>query len=275
MDVTQGAADGRTHEDSPPRPAADGGQDAALDAVAVLADPVRRALYRYVAAAGREVGRAEAAEAVGVQRTLAAHHLDKLAEVGLVEVAFARPAGRSGPGAGRPAKLYRPAAGELSVSVPRRAYDAAGLVLAEALERLRADDAVARAGREEGYAAGLPFRARAGAGSGSVAEQGVRLAEALRARGYEPEPDARDAQDAESIQGTCRDAEHGPPPSALRLRNCPFHRLAEQFPPLVCGMNLALLEGLVEGAGTPAWRPRIAPAGDGCCVVLEPAPESD
>ncbi|WTW99951.1 helix-turn-helix domain-containing protein [Streptomycetaceae bacterium NBC_01309] len=275
MDVTQGAADGRTHDD-PPRPSADGGQDAALDAVAVLADPVRRALYRYVAAAGRGVGRAEAAEAVGVQRTLAAHHLDKLAEVGLVDVAFARPAGRTGPGAGRPAKLYRPAAGELSVSVPRRAYDAAGLVLAEALERLRADDAVARAGREEGYAAGLPFRAPADGPPGSVAEQGVRLADALRARGYEPERDGRGGEvAAEAVEAAehaegAEDAE----PGALRLRNCPFHRLAEQFPPLVCGMNLALLEGLVDGAGTPDWKPRIAPAGDGCCVVLEPAPPS-
>ncbi|WP_436771238.1 helix-turn-helix transcriptional regulator [Yinghuangia sp. YIM S09857] len=314
MDVTRGAADGRT-DGGLARPAADGGQDAALDAVAVLADPVRRALYRYVAAAGREVGRAEAAEAVGVQRTLAAHHLDKLAEAGLVDVAFARPAGRGGPGAGRPAKVYRPAPGEVSVSVPRRAYDAAGMVLAEALERLRADDAVARAGREEGYAAGLPFRGRGAAGGpGSVAEQGVRLAEALRARGYEPEqvPGAPGAPDGVGEQGGAGDTYGGgaaapvtaaPPPSGpsgpvpsapppslaapsaatssaaprtgpLRLRNCPFHRLAEQFPPLVCGMNLALLEGLVDGADTPAWRPRIAPSGDGCCVVLEPVPPS-
>lgn len=266
--MTQGATDGRTHDAADGTDAAAAGaaaaadakdaaadgrdQDAALDAVAVLADPVRRALYRYVAAAGRDVGRAEAAEAVGVQRTLAAHHLDKLAEVGLVEVAFARPAGRGGPGAGRPAKLYRPAAGELSVSVPTRAYDAAGLVLAEALERLRADEAVARAGREEGYAAGLPYRPPGGAPPGTVAEQGVRLREALRARGYEPRQDE----------------------AGMRLRNCPFHRLAEQFPPLVCGMNLALLEGLVDGAATPGWRPTIAPGGDGCCVVLEPVPSA-
>ncbi|NUU20889.1 MAG: helix-turn-helix transcriptional regulator, partial [Streptomycetaceae bacterium] len=156
------------------------GQDAALDTLASLADPVRRALYRYVAAAGRGVGRAEAAEAVGVQRTLAAHHLDKLAEAGLVHVAFARPPGRGGPGAGRPAKTYRPSAREVAVSVPRRAYDDAGMVLAEALERLRADDTVNAAGYEEGRLAGLPYRAPAHTDpadpAATAAEQCTRLA---------------------------------------------------------------------------------------------------
>lgn len=237
-----------------------GGEDAALDALAVLADPVRRALYRYVAAAGREVGRAEAAEAVGVQRTLAAHHLDKLAEVGLVDVAFARPADRRpGPGAGRPAKVYRASRDELSVSVPHREYDAAGMVLADALESLRADDAVARSGREEGRIAGARFRAPDGAEE-SAGEQGVRLAAAMRARGYEPSVEPRDAELPDEVR-------------LLRLRNCPFHRLAEQFPPLVCGMNLALLEGFVEGAGADCWRPRMAPGPEGCCVVLERVPE--
>ncbi|MCF2532203.1 helix-turn-helix transcriptional regulator [Yinghuangia soli] len=256
-------------------------QDDALDALAVLADPVRRALFRYVAAAGHDVGRAEAADAVGVQRTLAAHHLDKLAEVGLVDVAFARPAGRSGPGAGRPAKYYRASAGEVAVSVPRREYDAAGLVLADALERLRADDAVAASGRAEGRAAGRAFRAPEGVRE-SVAEQRERLAAALRARGYEPvvesgvsgaDESGADASGSEA-SGAGESAAGGSGPGdggggVVRLRNCPFHRLAEQFPPLVCGMNLALLEGLVEGVGASAWRPRIGSGADGCCVVLE------
>ena len=70
---------------------------------ALLDDPVRRKLYDYVVAQGREVSRSEAAEAVGIQRTLAAFHLDRLVETGLVDVTFRRPAGRAGPGAGRPA----------------------------------------------------------------------------------------------------------------------------------------------------------------------------
>ncbi|MYV96806.1 helix-turn-helix domain-containing protein, partial [Streptomyces sp. SID3343] len=112
------------------------GDDDALDALGVLADPLRRALYRYVVAATGAVGRGEAAEAVGIQRTLAAFHLDKLVEAGLLVTEFARPAGRSGPGAGRPAKLYRRSAAETSVSLPPRAYDTAGHILADALERV-------------------------------------------------------------------------------------------------------------------------------------------
>ena len=81
-----------------------------ISVIAVLDDPVRRRLYDYVSARGDGVSRSEAAQAAGIGRTLAAFHLDRLAEAGLVEVTFARPAGRSGPGAGRPAKLYRRAA---------------------------------------------------------------------------------------------------------------------------------------------------------------------
>src|ERR1700745_3761288 len=83
-----------------------------ISVIAVLDDPVRRRLYDYVSSQGDGVSRSEAAQATGIGRTLAAFHLDRLATAGLVEVIFARPAGRSGPGAGRPAKLYRRTAAE-------------------------------------------------------------------------------------------------------------------------------------------------------------------
>lgn len=226
-----------------PPPAAPSSQDAALDALGVLADPVRRALYRYVAAAPGAVGRTEAAEAVGVGRTLAAHHLDRLVDAGFLDTGFARPAGRGGPGAGRPAKVYRRAAGETSVAVPPRAYDTAGTVLAAALERLRADATVAAVARDEGHAIGRAFRAAAD-------DPRDRLLAALTAQGYEPYADPEVGRDA------------------LRLRNCPFHRLAEEFPPLVCGMNLALLDGIADGADASAWHARMDAAAGRCCVTL-------
>ena len=103
-----------------------------LEALALLTDPVRRSAYQVVADAGGEpVGRDEVAAALGVGRTLAAFHLDKLVDAGLLEASFARRTGRSGPGAGRPAKLYRRAAGEHVVSVPPRAYLSAAELLAE------------------------------------------------------------------------------------------------------------------------------------------------
>src|SRR5687767_12295746 len=91
-----------------------------IAALAALDDPTRRAVFDFVARSRVAVSRDAAAEAVGVSRRMAAFHLDRLADHGLLTVEYRRPAGRSGPGAGRPAKLYRRAAGEVAVSVPER-----------------------------------------------------------------------------------------------------------------------------------------------------------
>ncbi|MEV5601878.1 helix-turn-helix domain-containing protein [Streptomyces sp. NPDC052299] len=200
--------------------------DAALDALAALGDPVRRGLYRHVAAAQGDVTRDAAADAVGVTRAVAAFHLDKLVDAGLLEAGFRRLSGRTGPGAGRPSKLYRRAAGEHAVSVPPRSYDTVGQLLAEVVERAGLDNELQAAARAAGEAA-------------STADP----VEALRERGYEP-------------YWGC---------GKLRLRNCPFHALAEQFPALVCGMNLAGIEGLLpEG-----WKAVMEPLPEGCCVAVE------
>jgi predicted ArsR family transcriptional regulator len=203
-------------------------EDSTFDVLGVLSDPVRRRLYRQVAAAPEEVSRDAAAEAAGVSRSLAAFHLDKLVEAGLLAVSFRRLSGRSGPGAGRPAKLYRRAEGEHAVSVPPRSYDAAARLLAEVLEN-----------------AGLDRELQAAAKKAGAAQQdaGADDVEAvLRDRGYEP----------------FRDGE------TLRLRNCPFHALATEFPALICGMNLALIEGLAP----EEWSPALDPCPGGCCVTL-------
>ena len=52
-------------------------------------------------------------------------HLDKLVDAGLADVRFQRLTGRSGPGAGRTAKLYRRSDTEIGVSLPERRYDLA------------------------------------------------------------------------------------------------------------------------------------------------------
>ncbi|MFF1922175.1 helix-turn-helix transcriptional regulator [Streptomyces sp. NPDC058221] len=209
-------------------------EDAALEALAVLGDPVRRGLYRHVTGTPGEVGRDAAAAAVGVSRSLAAFHLDKLVEAGLLEVCFRRLSGRSGPGAGRPSKLYRRAEGERAVSVPPRSYDTASRLLAEVVERAGLDGELQAAARQAGEAEG---------GTGEEADP----VEVLRSRGYEPFWDGE----------------------RLRLNNCPFHALADQFPALVCGMNLAGIEGLL--AGMPdgqAWSAEMDPLPRGCCVAL-------
>jgi len=213
-----------------------------ISVIAALEDPVRRRLYDYVAAQAAGVSRTEAAAATGIGRTLAAFHLDRLAEAGLVEVTFARPAGRSGPGAGRPAKLYRRAMAEHQVSVPPRDYRAAAELLAEVVDVTGAEPELQRAARSRGAAAGRAARQR----SPSMPD-GDLVTGALAAHGYQPYRDGGD----------------------VRLRNCPFHLLADRHPPLICGMNLALLEGLLSGAAVTGLSARLDPRPEECCVVLE------
>ncbi|MEU0398809.1 transcriptional regulator [Streptomyces sp. NPDC006197] len=215
-----------------------------IDAIAVLQDPVRRRLYEYVVAQGREVGRNEAAEATGVARTLAAHHLDRLTGAGLLESGSRRLSGRSGPGAGRPAKVYTRARGERSVSLPARDYRTAAELLAEAAEQAGLDAGLCAAARRRGEALRGP------AGPCGGLEEAM---ETLAARGYEP---YREDAEGEAV-------------GAVRMRNCPFHAVAESFPPLVCGMNLALLEGLLGTEGPVRARMDARPGE--CCVVVEPS----
>ncbi|MEV5383094.1 helix-turn-helix domain-containing protein [Streptomyces sp. NPDC052721] len=237
-----------------------------IDSIAVLQDPVRRRLYEYVAAQGREVGRNEAAEAAGVARTLAAHHLDKLTEAGLLECGSRRLTGRSGPGAGRPAKVYTRARVERSVSLPARDYRTAAELLAEAAEQAGLDAGLCAVARRRGEAL------RGSAAPCGGLEEAMKM---LAARGYEPylEGDesaegAEGVQAAEGIEGTT-----GAAARVVRMRNCPFHAVAEGFPPLVCGMNLALLEGLFGTDG--AVRARMDARPGECCVVLENSKNND
>jgi predicted ArsR family transcriptional regulator len=208
-----------------------------VDAVATLGDGVRRALYEYVAARREPVGRDDAAAAVGVKRPLAAYHLDRLARQGLLDVTYARPEGRTGPGAGRPGKLYARAATEFDVSLPPRQYETAARLLVEAVDATR-DEATMDALRTAARRAGERLAAGAGDRPGLLA--------VLRDAGYEP---------YETAGGE------------VRLANCPFHHLAADHTELVCGMNLALL----EPAAMPGVRAVLDPRPGECCVAFQPA----
>ena len=207
---------------------------AALAALSNLVDPVRRRLYEYVASRSGPVTREEAAAAAGIGRALAAYHLDKLAEAGLVEAGYARPEGRGGPGAGRPAKHYVRVDRELSVSVPARSYLLMASVLAEAVSA-------------DTTGAVRTAAARAARQIGRVAADGSDLETALRGCGYEP---AR-TKDGDMV-----------------LRNCPFHQLAKSHVDLVCGLNRDLIDGLLEGADQGKGEAVLAPQDGRCCVVI-------
>jgi len=222
-----------------------------ISGIAALDQPVRRDLYRLLRERGR-VTRDEAAEALGLPRSVAAFHLDKLNEAGLVDVTFERTSGRSGPGAGRPAKLYHRSSQELAVSVPDRHYDLAGSLLAAAIaESERTGAPIAGCLAASARAAGKILGEEAPAAAGSRRNRGARrqaVLDVLARHGYEPRLD-RGGQ--------------------IALGNCPFHRLAEQHRALVCGMNLDFLSGLLEGIGqTDRLSAELAPAPGYCCVRI-------
>lgn len=213
-----------------------------IDAVGALADPLRRRLYEYVVECGGGVSRADAASATGVRRTLAAFHLDKLADAGLLDVSRAKVSGREGPGSGRPAKLYQRARREHSVQLPPRGYEPAARLFAEAVRRSGAEEELYAAARAEGERQGAEFHAE-------ESESGEWMVRFLEHHGYEPY--------TEEGQN-----------SATRLRNCPFHSLARDFPPLTCGMNVELLNGVLEGGGAAGLTACLDPLPDGCCVRI-------
>jgi predicted ArsR family transcriptional regulator len=216
-----------------------------LISIGILAEPSRRALYEAVATAAEPLSREQAADVVGLPLHSAKFHLDRLVEAGLLEVEYRRLSGRSGPGAGRPSKLYRRSATEVAVSLPERRYDLAGDVLAEAIER---------SGREGTPLADAVAAAADAAGRRMAGELPTprsrrplhRVAEVLARHGYEPHVD--DAG------------------SELELGNCPFDRLAREHTDLVCCMNLALVEGAIDELGCHDVQARLDPAPDQCCV---------
>jgi predicted ArsR family transcriptional regulator len=218
--------------------------DETLDRLAPLADPVRRALYAYVAEQPGPVDRDAAAAATGIGRPLAAFHLDRLAAAGLLEVEYHRRSGRTGPGAGRPAKFYRRARGpEIAVSFPPRHYDELAEILVTGLERSRAGANAARAAARE--------RGEAIAASVTPPDRPTFL-ETIAEHGYEP-------------------VERG---DTVELRNCPFDRLAAGHRQVTCSLNRSMLGAATDGVpGADLRAVAVAPEGT-CCVALVPRSEA-
>ncbi|HYJ66402.1 MAG TPA: helix-turn-helix domain-containing protein [Nocardioidaceae bacterium] len=214
------------------------GPDPDLTAIAALDEPTRRRLYDFVATAPEPIGRDEAAAALGLPRSNAAFHLDRLVDQGLLETTYARRSGRTGPGAGRPAKLYRRTSRQISVNLPARKYDLAGRLLAGAIEESThtgepAAELLARQAHRVGAELGAEARP-------------APLLETLQLLGFEP----RGAGDQ------------------IRLGNCPFRDLAADYPDTVCRMNLHLVDGLLSGLADDGWTAEADPEPGPCCVRL-------
>ncbi|MFE9445997.1 helix-turn-helix transcriptional regulator [Streptomyces sp. NPDC006602] len=211
-----------------------------VSAVAALDEPTRRRLYEHVVRQSAPVGRDEAAQALGLARQTAAFHLDRLADQGLLEVVYERRSGRSGPGAGRPAKLYCRSGRQVSVSLPERHYELAGRLLARAVEESEATGEPVRV---------VLHRKATELGEQLGAQEATSVTDLLERHGFEPRHDG----------------------DAIVLGNCPFHVLAREHTETVCGMNLHLLRGVLKALSGSGLEACLAPVSGRCCVRLQPA----
>jgi predicted ArsR family transcriptional regulator len=227
-----------------------------ISAIALLGEPTRRRLYEFVASRDG-VGRDAASAALAISRELAAFHLDKLVEGGLLETSYRRLSGRTGPGAGRPAKLYKRSTAEIDLSVPPRNYGAAAKTLAQSLEILAdsiGDEAVAEAvtgpARARGLTEGAAVRQRAGIRATRERKR-EELARRLAEDGFEPRMDPQTKQ--------------------IALGNCPYRQLSDAHRELTCGMNLAWAQGVVDGVRGVGYKPHLEFQPGRCCVSFQPA----
>jgi predicted ArsR family transcriptional regulator len=220
----------------------------AVAAVAALDDDGRRALYEYVRAAGAPVTRETAAAAIGISRKLAAFHLDKLVDLGLLDSGFAAAETRR---VGRAPRLYQPAPTDISVRVPERTPELLARILVDAVTGQRAGEngtaAAMRVARAHGCSAGSAARARTRAGR-IGAERATAVAEdVLTDHGFEPYHAG----------------------GVVRLRNCPFHPIAATNPEFVCGLNREYLCGVLDGIGAGGRIvAELAPRSGECCVEI-------
>ncbi|KZS83554.1 helix-turn-helix transcriptional regulator [Mycobacterium persicum] len=215
--------------------------------IGALADPVRHRLYEYVCSQPGPVSRDQAADALGIAHHQAKFHLDRLTAEGLLETDYARVTGRSGPGAGRTAKLYRRAPRDIAVSLPQREYELAGRLMAAAIARSAATgESAAEVLNQVAHDYGQTI----GDGVAKPADAAAALEVALRVlrrHGYEPR-----RTDGE-----------------VELANCPFHALAQEQTELACTMNHALITGVSDALAPYGPDARLDPGPQRCCVVLK------
>jgi predicted ArsR family transcriptional regulator len=216
------------------------------DVIATLTDDGRRALYEHVRTAGHPVTREEAADALGIGRPLAAFHLDKLTETGLLRARYEAPAGQSR-GRGRAPKVYEAADAEVTVSLPERAYAVAARILADAVAEHPTDAAAAVAHHARLFGRELATESAPDPASDGTVTALERLVGTLSRIGYRPHVDD----------------------DRIQLVNCPFHALAARRTELICGLNLALVKGAIDGCAAVGCRARLAPAPGMCCVEVD------
>ena len=187
------------------------------------------------------MGREEVSLAVGVPTHTASFHLDKMADEGLLDVEYRRLTGRTGPGAGRPSKLYRRSARQFTVSLPPRRYDVVGEILADAVAASSLHDVpLADALSSAAQAMGAAVAAEA---INLPADGLDAVSRVLRDQGFEPRIDG----------------------DAMEFGTCPFDRLALKHQTLICGLNQRFVQGVADGL-SHGVTVELRPGSGACCV---------
>lgn len=225
--------------------------------VAALGDPTRRRAFFHVRGAGEPQSKDQVAAELGIDRRLAGFHLDKLVDQGFLKADFRRRTGKSGPGAGRPAKMYSPTDTEVAVALPERHYDLlASLLLKAATDQSGAPpgDVLERVGYEFGLQVGLSEVANGRVAPDEAATAAAReVARVLSRYGFA----ATTSEEGGATITACA---------------CPFEDLAFQDPERICGLDRAIWKGMlaafVPEARLAAQSTR-AEGGPSCTATVE------
>ena len=185
-----------------------------------LGDNTRYAIYLELARATRPLSTSDVAEVLGLHPNTVRPHLERMREVGLLDVEV-----DSRGSVGRPQHRYSLAADAPSLGLEPPTFPLmAGLLANVAAACAPEADHVAAVGRDHGRHAA---RARAVTGTGCVDSVRAELAEL----GFDPVEDT----DGDVV--------------TIAFTRCPFQTLAEAFPELVCHLHRGMVEGMVEVLG--------------------------
>lgn len=221
------------------------------DLTSALGDPTRRAIFIAVRESPEPVTSSAIAELFEIHPNVARHHLDKLANDGYLRVTHRRPMGRSGPGAGRPAKCFEATTKGIDLHFPSRRYDLLVDLLVRIVEQTSGDD-VRNVAETVGREYGRELAAEIGSPDDAGYEEAVKaVAKAMTGLGFHIDPD---------LDG-----------HRLLTSHCPFGDAATGHPEVVCSLDRGLVTGLFDGLRPecePVLHPHTDPEGE--CVTFVP-----
>jgi predicted ArsR family transcriptional regulator len=196
-----------------------------LDRLAAAGDPQLRRILVYARGRREGFGADEAAAALGIHRNVARSRLDRLAEAGFLTVTLERRGARRGPGAGRPAKIFRVAPELEAVEFPDRRLADLIALLVERLPARTRGKALREAGVDFGRSLAAATRFKA---SGDVGTGLERVCDALGSLGFQS-----------SLQSLAGDT------AILVSPTCPLRPLVVKHPD-ASGIDRGMWAGLAE-----------------------------